>query len=257
MRLRRVAVALAVVGLLLVPAPLYLSAAGTALSPPPKTPSVYGAEPVDLGTADGRETVLRYHSHRVVLSVHQVSRRYSAGEYRAPNRTRRTLRAAISDGNAADDPAVRADLRAVARNYTFLTGEYHGGETYVRFRVRENGSVVTAERVTAARVANVTARRRAVDYGSLSAAEQRTVDRIVDNSTDDWGYRPRVDAAFADRLPALVSVDGTLYSLHAVAHVDDLGAGFTGFVYGVYAAGVGVVLLVAAGGLALVDRYRG
>ena len=258
MRPRRVALMLAVVGLLLLPAPLYLSAAGHAVAPPPRTSSVYGAEPVDLGTEEGRATVLDRHAYRTTLSLHQVSERYSKGEYRAPNRTRATLRTAIRAGRAtASDPAVRADLRAVARNYTFLTTEYHEGERYSRFRVREEGRVVTARNVAPDRVANVTAERVTVDYASLPPAERRTVDRILDNSRDDWGYRPRADDPFVDRLPALVRVDGTAYSLHGVAHVDDLGPGFTGFVYGVYAAAAGVVLLVAAGGVALFARLGG
>ena len=254
---RRVALALAVVGLLLVPAPVYLSAAGTALAPPPKSPTVYGAAPVDLGTPDGRATVLDHHATRTTLSLHRVSERYSAGEYRAPNRTRRVLRTAVREGNAtASDPAVRADLRAVARNDTFLTEAYRAGESYARFRVRDGGRAVTARNVTDARVANVTAERHAVAYDDLSPAERRTVDRILE-SEEGWGSRPRADDPFADRLPALVRVDGTLYSLHGVAHVDDLGPGFTGFVYGVYAAGAGLLILVLAGALWVVGRRRG
>lgn len=257
MRLGRVALVLGVVGLLLVPAPLYLSATGHAVAPPPKTSQVYGAQSIDLATADGRDAVLRFHAFETTLSLHQVSGAYSAGEYRAPNRTRRTLRTAIREGNATvDDPAVQADLRAIARNHTFLTETYGERDSYAHFSVRGNGSVVTARNVTDARVANVTAERRTVDAADLSTAERRTVDRILGNGTDDSGYRPRADAAFVDRLPALVSVDGTLYSVHTVGHVDDLSPGFTGFVYGMYATGFGVVLLVAAGVLAVVARRR-
>lgn len=257
MRLGRIALVLGVVGLLLLPAPLYLSAAGAALAPPPKTPQVYGAQPIDLATADGREAVLQSHAFETTLSIHQVSGASSAGEYRAPNRTRRTLRTAVREGNATvDDPAVRADLRTIAGDHLFLTEAYHEGDFYARVRLRENGSVVTARNVTDARVANVTAERRTVDSDDLSTAERRTVDRIVDNSTDDRGYRPRADAPFVDRLPALVRVDGTLYSIHTVGHVDDLGPGFTGFVYGLYAAGFGAILLVVAGALAVAARRR-
>lgn len=258
MRLRRIALLLAVLGVLCLPAPLYLGWAADATAPPPRTSGVYAADSLDPSNATDRELIVDRHGTAVALSTHQVSRRYSAGEYRAPNVTRRTLEAAMRTGSAATgDPDARADLRRIARNYTFVYDAYDD-VGYHRLRVSEDGSTVRAENVSVDRVANATVERAAVRYESLSPGERRTVDRVLANSSGDAaGYRPRVDDPFVDRLPALVRTDGTLYSVHVVAHVDDFGPGFGGFVVGVGVAAVGVVLLVAAGVVALVARRRG
>jgi hypothetical protein len=257
MRPRRIALLLAVVGLLCLPAPYYLGWAAEANAPPPRTSQVYAAEPLDLDSETDRALVVQRHATSVALSSHQVSERYSAGEYRAPNETRRTLERAMETGSAGTaDPAARADLRRIGQHHAFVYDAYADSEPYYRLRVRENGSLVEATPVSAARVANATAERATVRYDRLSPAARETVDRLLDNASTDDGYRPRVDAAFTDRLPALVRKDGTLYSLHVTAHVDDFGPGFSGFVVGLGVAGLGVVLLVAGGAIALVARLR-
>ncbi len=261
MRLRTVALLLVVLGVLCLPAPMYLGWAAQQTAPPPRTSQVYAAESVDPGTDSGRELVVERHVSTVAFSIHRVSERYSHGEYRSPNATRRTLERAMQTGRAtADDPAVRADLRSVARNTTFVYDAYDesGRERYHRLRVRENGSVVETTSVSRSRVANVTVERGAVRYDRLSNAERLTVDRILANSTSEYsGYRPRTDAAFADRLPALVEKDGTLYSIYVTGHVDDFGPGFSGFVVGIGVAGVGLLLLLAGVVVYVVDWWRG
>jgi hypothetical protein len=255
---RRVALLLAVVGLVLLPAPLYLAAAADLTAPPPQTSQVYAGDPVDPTSESDQYTIISRHSYPLTLSVHQVSEQYSAGEYRAPNATNRVLRTAMADGSAtADDPDVQTDLRAIAGGHRFVYDAYGDEEQYYRLRVRENGSAVSATPVSHGRVANATVEQAWV-YENLTAAERETVDAILDNSSEEeWGYRPPVDDAFVDRLPALVWKDGTLYSLHVVGHADDFGAGFGGFVVGLFVAAVGVVLLLVAGGVYLFDRVRG
>jgi hypothetical protein len=258
MRLRKVALLLVVLGILCLPAPMYLGWAAQQTAPPPRTSQVYAAESVDLGTDSGRELVVQRHVTNVALSTHQVSERYSAGEYRAPNETRRTLERAMASGSARTaDPAARTDLRRIGQHHAFAYDAYADGEErYFRLRVRENGSLVEATPVSADRIANATAERAAVRYERLSAAERKTVDRVLGNVSTDDGYRPRVDAAFTDRLPALVVKDGALYSLHVTSHVDDFGPGFSGFIVGIGVAGLGVVLILAGGAIALVSRLR-
>lgn len=254
---RKLALLLVVAGVVLLPAPVYLGAAAEMTAPTQKTSQVYAAEPMDLANASDRERLVDRHGYRVALSVHQVSKRYSAGEYRAPNATNRALRTAMAEGSATtDDPGAKADLRAVAAEYRFVHDAYDDREQYYRLRVDRNGSAVEATSVEAGRVANATA-ERAPRYGNLTPAEQATVDRVLANSSDaDWGYRPRTDAAFAHRLPTPLWKDGTLYSVHVVGHVDDLGPGFTGFVVGMYVAVVGGALTLGGGGLYAVVRWR-
>lgn len=247
MRSHTVALLLVGLGLVCLPAPLYLSWAASATAPPPQTSQVYAAEPLDPADRSDRKRLVDRHGSATSLSIHQVSERYSAGEYRAPNRTRRALETAMRAGSTTvDDAAVRADLRTIARTDTFVYDAYGDDEGYYRLRVSGNGSTMRATPVSLARVADVTVERAAVRYTELSPEERATVDRILRNSSEDeFGYRPRVDDPFVDRLPVLVSRDGTLYSLHVAGHVDDLGPGFAAFFRGIVGTGIGVVLLVS------------
>lgn len=246
MRLRRIALLLAVLGLLCLPAPLYLGWAAEATAPPPRTSQVFEAEPLDPANESDRETIVERHGTVVALSTHRISESYSAGEYRAPNETRRTLETAMGNGSATTaDSGAQADLRRIAGDYAFVYDAYGDREQYYRLGVTGNGSEVRARNVSVDRVANATVEQSAVSYAALSPDERRTVDRIVDNSSDDYGYRPRTDEAFVDRLPALVERDGTLYSVHSDSHVDDFGPGFGGFLVGLAVAAAGAVLLVA------------
>lgn len=256
MRPRKLALVLAVVGLLCLPAPMYLGWAADATAPPPRSSQVYGAQAVDTADSDDRKLLVDRHAGDVAFSTHRVSERYSAGEFRAPNESRRTLDRAMETGSATtDDPDAKADLRAIGDEYAFVYDAYgEGPRSYYRLGVAENGSRVTAENASLDRVANATVERAAVDYASLSPGERRTVDRVLANASD--GYRPRTDEPFADRLPALVRVEGTLYSLHVVGHVDDFGPGFGGFVVGLGVAAVGLLLLLAAGVTYLLARWR-
>ncbi len=258
MNRRRAATALLVVGLLLLPAPLYLPAAAEATAPPPKSSQVYTAEPVDLDNDSDRKHLVDRHWTTVAFSAHQVSERYSHGEYRAPNESRAALREAMRTGSASVESAgARADLREIAGEYRFVTDSYTDIEGYYRLRVSENGSAVEAENVTRERIAEAIA-AEAPHYENRAAGEQRTLDRVLDNSTDEnWGYRPRVDEPFADRLPTPFWKGDTLYSVHVTGHVDDFGPGFAAFFVGLAVAAVGLVLVVASGGYLLYRRWQG
>ncbi|AZH23871.1 hypothetical protein [Haloplanus aerogenes] len=250
---------LVAVGLVCLPAPLYLSWAGQATAPPPKTSQIYVAEPLDPTNESDRDAIVEQYRTTVALSVHQVSERYSAGEYRTPNATRAALTAAMETGQSrATDAGTKADLRAIARNETFVYDAYGDHERYYRLRVVENGSVVRAENVSRDRVAAAILDEHVYRYDRLSPGAQRTVDRILDNSSADGdGYRPRVNDPFVDRLPALVEKDERLYSLTVYGHVDDFGPGFTWFVRGLLVTGVGVLLLLVAGGRYAYGWWRG
>lgn len=257
MNSRTVVFALLVVGLLLLPAPLYLPAAANATAPPPKSSQVYSAEPVDLNTSSDREMLVDRHWTRVAFSAHQVSERYSHGEYRAPNESRSALREAMRNGSASVETAeAKADVRELASEYRFVTDTYSGIEGYYRLRVSANGATVEAEQVPMDRLAEAIA-DRAPRYEQLNASEQETLDRLLTNSSADTsGYRPQIDRPFADRLPTPFWKNGTLYSVSIIAHVDDLGPGFAAFFRGLIAAGVGLVLVAVTGGYLFFTRDR-
>lgn len=247
MGLRRLALLLLIIGVVLLPAPIYLSWTAQANAPPPQTSQVYDAEPLDPGNATDRGTLLSRHKTSVALSVHQVSEQYSAGQYQSPTETAQTLEAALANGSAStDDAGAQADLRAVARNYSVIYDAYDETETYYRLAVLEDGAKVRATEISRGQLVARIVDQVPYEYDSLSPGAQETVDRIIqESSADGFGYRPTVDDPFVDRLPALVQKDGTLYSLYVGAHVDDLGPGFGAVILGSVGTGTGSILIIA------------
>ncbi|QKY20703.1 hypothetical protein B4589_010055 [Halolamina sp. CBA1230] len=260
MNRRRVALLLVVVGLLCLPAPQYLGWAAEATSPPAQTSQIYVAEPIDLDNTSDRKRLVGAHGHEVTLATHELTARHG-DEYRKPNATRELLVAAMRDGSATSvgNDDVRADVRAIEDTNRFVrdTNDETEPDGYYRFSVSVDGPTtnVTAEPVEIATVADAVA-EQAPRYESLTAGEQRTVDAILDNSTgDDMGYRPRVNDPYVDQLPTAIRKGDTLYNISVYGHVDDFGPGFGGFVVGLGVAALGVVLLLAGGGLYVYDRW--
>ena len=249
MKSRRIALLLIVLGCLCLPTPLYLSWAANATAPPPHTSQIYSAESLNPANQSDQERIVGRYGSATSISIHQVSERYSADEYRVPNKTRRVLETAMESGSATvDNTSVQADLRMIARNITFVYDAFGESNQYYRLRLSENGSLAQTEPVPIAHVANATLDRAAVHYTDLSPGERRMVDQILVNAASS-GYRPQVDDPFVDRLPALVVKDDTLYSLFVSGHVDDFGSGFTAFVGGLVGTGIGVVLLLVGAGM--------
>lgn len=255
---RRLALLLAVVGLLCLPAPYYLGWAAEATAPPAQTSQIYAAEPVDLDDVSDRKRFVDAHGTEIVLPDYRIDAPY-VDDYRAPNATLDALRRAMRNGSATvDDPDARADLRDIDAEYRFVrdTNDETEPDGYYRLSIEQNGSVVRAENVSLRPVADAIA-ERAPHYTNLSAGEQRTVDRILENSSgDEGGYRPRVNEPYVDQLPTAIHKGDTLYNISVYGHVDDFGAGFGGFVVGMGVAALGAVLLLAAGGLVVYDRWR-
>jgi len=251
MRPRRAALLLVLIGVLALPAPCYFGWAAQAASPPPKSPQVYAATPVDPADADDRQQIVYTYGHEVALSLHQVSAAYSAGKYRAPDRTRAVLETAMETGTGnATDPDVEADLRAIHDDYRYVHGTEERRGEYYRIGLGPAADRVTLEPVSLVRVANVTLEAVTVRYASLTDDERRTVDRILDRSSgDSMGYRPRADEPFEDQLPAVVVRNGTLYSIDVAGHVDDFGPGFGAALLGLVVTGVGVLLILVGLGI--------
>ncbi|WP_049980332.1 hypothetical protein [Halolamina rubra] len=256
---RRVALLLVVVGLLCLPAPYYLGWAAEATAPPAQSSQIYAAEPIDLANESDRERFVDRHGHAVALADYRITARYSDA-YRAPNATLDALVTAMREGSASvDDADARADLREIDAAYEFVrdTDETTEPDGYYRVTVTDDGATVRAENVADRAVANAIA-EQAPRYENLSAGERRTVDAVIENSTgDDLGYRPRVNDPYVDQLPTAIRKGDTLYSVYVHGHVDDFGPGFGGFVVGLGVASLGVVLLLAGGGLYAYDRWRG
>jgi len=250
---RRVALLLVVLGVLCLPAPQYLGWAAEATSPPAQTSQIYAAEPIDLDDESDRKRFVDRHGHEIVLADYQLTTRYDDDTYRSVNVTRRALESAMANGSATvSDAGARADLRAIAAEYEFVRDSTTG---YYRLTVEANGSTVRAESVSLAPVATATA-EQAPRYEDLSAGERRTVDNVLDNATaDDAGYRPRVNDPYVDQLPTAIWRGDTLYSIYTYGHVDDFGPGFGGFVLGLGVAALGIVLVLAGGGLYAYDRW--
>jgi len=255
---RRVALLLAVVGMLCLPAPYYLGWAAEATAPPAQTSQIYAAEPVDLENESDRERLVDAHGHEVTLADYRLTAPRDTG-YRAPNATLDALVTAMRDGSATvDDPDARADLREIDAEYAFVrdTNDETEPDGYYRLAVEEDGALVRAENVSTRAVADAVA-EQAPHYENLSAGEQRTVDAVLDNSTgDEMGYRPRVNEPYVDQLPTAVWKDETLYNIAVYGHVDDFGPGFGGFVVGLGVAALGVVLLVVSAAVYAWDRWR-
>ena len=256
---RRIALLLTVVGLLCLPAPYYLGWAAEATAPPAQTSQIYAADPVDLDNASDRKRFVDAHGREVAVADYRITARYG-DQYRAPNATLDAILRAMRNGSTTvDDPDARADLREIDAEYRFVrdTNEDTGPDGYYRLSVEGNGSAVRAENVSLRPVADAIA-EQAPHYANLSAGEQRTVDRIVANSTgDEGGYRPRVTEPFVDQLPTPIHKGDTLYSISVYGHVDDFGPGFGGFVVGMGVAALGLVLLLIGGGLYAYAYSRG
>ncbi len=258
--MRRLALLLVVIGLVCLPAPWYLGWAAESTAPPAKTSQVYAAEPINLDDDADRKRVVDRHGHRVTLADYQLTAPYARDRYRAVNDTRRALEAAIANGSTTvTDPDVRADIEAIAADNTFVRDSEAGPQGYYRLSTDTTDSTLhmRADPVSLSAVATVVA-DQAPRYETLSTGEQETVDAILANaSTEDPGYRPRVNDPYVDQLPTPIRKDGTLYSIYTHGHVDDFGPGFSGFVVGLGVAALGVVLVLAGAVVYVIDRVRG
>lgn len=250
----RFALALLVVGLLLLPGPLYADAVADATAPERHRMSTgYVAEPI----AAGNDSVLveRY-AGRVSFRSERLAYRHVADDYRAPNRTRRTLDRAIREGTAtASDADVAADLRALEGDYSLLSVDY---ERYYAFAVTGRGAnaTVRTSRADDAEIAAVVREKLVASYGDLPAAERATF-REIRNATaseDAYDYRPWSDEPVPD--PPIIERDGTYYAVSAASVTDEFGPS-GGVLLGFAGTLAGVGCLLAAGCVRLVGRFRG
>lgn len=250
---RRAALLLLLVGAVLLPGPAY-TVGLERLDGPERYRSSAGYEAAPIDASNDRLLVDRYGS-RVSFWVEGLAYRHVAHDYRVPNRTRRVLDRALRTGTATtDDGAVGADLRRLARNYSFLTGP--DGERY-SYAVPSSGgtTAVETERTNDSAVAAAVREESVVDYDDLPPAERRTFDRIrnATRSEEEFGYRPWSGEPVPEA--PIVARNGTHYAVGVVVHVDDFDLP-DGLLLGVAGSGVGVFCLFASGVVYLASRRR-
>ena len=261
---RKAALALLVLGLILLPGPAYAVVADdwTGGDDRHRSSQVVGATRLAPATDEGQRTLVRQYGTRVALPVQSLTASYARDDYEAPNRTAAALRAAIANGSAvATADPVRSDLDAVAREYAYLRidrGADPADDPYYALAVDAGGdrTTVRATRANRSAVAATIRDRYVVAYDSLSPAERRTVDKVLNQSVGDGsGYRPYADEPLPDR-PFVLEKSDAYYHVGTVAHVDDFSFP-TGLLAGLVASGVGVLSVLAGLVVAAVGYVRG
>lgn len=250
---RSTLLALLVVGLLLLPGPMYAVAIDRLDGPERhRVPSGYVATPIN---ASNDSALAERYANHLAYRPRTLSASYNADDYRAPNRTRRLLERAVQDGSATtDDDATRSDLARLERNYSLLTLDY---DEYYAFSVAASDGTATvrANRSTDAEIAGVVRDELVVAFRDLSPAERRTVRKIrnATESEETYDYRPWSDEPVPDR--PIVRKNGTHYAISSATVTDDFGPS-TGVLFGFLGSLVGVACLVGAGLVALYARVR-
>lgn len=252
---QRIALALALVGVILLPGPAYAFALdGLDDSDRHRSSTGYRAEPVD---ASNDSLLVERYQRDVTFYAEGLTYRHRADEYRAPNETLDVLRTAVASGNAtttSDD--VRADLRRVDRAEPFVTLEYDGVYD-LRLSTAGETTTVRAVEATDAEIAAAVREELVVDYESLSAGERRTFEKIRNATTSDdaHDYRPWSDEPMFET-PVVVDRDGEQYAVAVASETDDFDLP-DGLFVGITASVVGIASLAGAAVVTLYARLRG
>lgn len=247
MEYRRLALALLVAGVVLLPGVGYVYAVDSLDGPDRhRSSTVLAASEVN---ASNDTYLAERFGNQVTFWVNTLEYGHVRDDYRAPNRTRAVLLAALEDGSATTtDPDARADLRAIDDEYAFVATSRDSTLRAVALSTEDGTTTVTVEPASDEAVADAVRARAVYDYDALPAPEQETVDEILNASRggDEFdGYRPWSDEPLPQASRFVVEKDGTDYVVRTVAHVDDFS--FPDYiVLGVVASGLGVLSLLAA-----------
>ena len=249
----RIALALLLIGLVLLPGPAYAVGLDRLDGPDRyRISSGYQATPIDVSNDSALAEEYRY---GLAFQPADMQLRYIAEDYQAPNRTRRVLERAIRNGAATtEDQAVQADLQQLQRTHPLLTLSY---ERYYEYSVSSTGDTTTIEtaRASDSRIAALVRSNRIVSYENLTEAEQQTF-RKIRNATDDpdqYDYRPWSDEPLPER--PIVERNGTYYAIENTSETDDFDFP-AGFLLGFVASGLGLIALLVSGGLHLYARSK-
>jgi hypothetical protein len=250
----RVALALLVVGLVLLPGPAYAIGLERLDEPERHRSSTgYVATPIE---AQNDSVLAERYAHEVTFETGDFEYRHVAADYRAPNRTARALeRASRIGATTVDDRAVRRDLRRLRHNYSLFTVDDVASFAF-RVETNDDGVRLRATRANESDVARAVRDELVVDYGTLPPAERATFRKIRNATRSDerYDYRPWADEPVPRGL--IVERDGTYYAVEAASATDDIGFP-DGLFLGLVGSVVGVVSLAAAGAVELFDRLSG
>jgi hypothetical protein len=245
----RPAIALLVVGLLLLPGPVYAAAVESVDTD--RVSSGYHAERIDLADPEVRAELVEQFSWRMTVFPSHVAD--GSSRYNAPDRTAAVLRRAYrtNDSVRVTDEAVRADLVLLDAEADFVALDADNGPRRLVVDRSDDAAVVSITPVPTAVRFEMVRDEIVVRYESLPPAERDTVDRVLRTTGDeDAYYRPYEDEPHP--FPAVVEKDGEHYLVRSVITVDDFGT--DGRFAGLVASGIGVVCLLAGGAVALVGR---
>lgn len=250
---KRAALALLLVGLVLLPGPAYAIGLDH-LDGEDRHRSSAGYVATSIEAENDSVLADRYASE-VTFRTQGLDYRHIADDYRAPNETRRVLERAIRNGTATTStPAVHDDVQQLEQNDTFLTISYDG---YYTYSVSSNGDTTTVQtsRANDSEIAAVVRDELIVDYQSLSDDERETFRKIrnATESEQQYDYRPWSDEPVPEE--PIVAQDGRYYAIEVASHTDDFNFP-EGLFLGFAASGLAIVLLLASGGVWLYGRYR-
>lgn len=250
---KRVALALFVLGLVLLPGPAYAIGLDRLDGPDRyRSPAGYVAMPIDV---QNDSLVADRYANHVTFRTQGLEYRHIADEYRAPNETRQVLDRAIRNGTATtSNRAVHDDVRQLWQEYTFFTISYDGYYAY-SVSSSEGATTIKTSRANDSEIAVAVREELVVEYENLSDAERETFRKIRDatESEKQYDYRPWSDEPVPDR--PIVERDGTYYAIEVASQTDDFHFP-SGFFLGFVASGLGILALLASGGVWLYGRYR-
>ncbi|WP_435101421.1 hypothetical protein [Halarchaeum sp. P4] len=251
----RTALVLLVVGLLLLPGPTYALAADSLMDADERQSATsYQAERID---ASNDTLLAQRYGPRLTFWLGQLEYEHVREEFRAPTRTRDALERAVANGSATTiSDAVAADLRALDRNYTFLSRE--SDDTDYAFAVERSTETTTvwASPATDSEVAAAVRERLVVAYANMSDAEQRAFENIRNATAhpEQYDHQPPDEAHLPPK--PIVERNGTHYAIRDMSSTDTVTFP-PGFFAGLVASGLGVVCVLAAALVASYNVVRG
>jgi hypothetical protein len=250
----RIALALLLIGLVLLPGPAYAVGLDRLDGPDRYRVSTgYQTTAVDISNDSA---LAEEYIFGLAFLPEDMQFHYINEDYLAPNRTQRVLERAIRNGSATTrDQAVEADLQQLQRTHPLLTLTYR---VYYVYSVSSTGGTTTIEatRANESQIAALVRANHVVSYQNLTKAEQRTF-RKIRNATDDpdqYDYRPWSDEPLPER--PIVERNGTYYVIEGSSDTDDFNFP-AGFLLGFVASGLGLIALILSGGVWLYARWRG
>jgi hypothetical protein len=246
----RTALALLVVGVVLLPGPGY-AVLLEQVDGPERQSTAYVVTPID---ASNDSLLTDRYADRISFRPERLTYGHVADDYRAPNRTRDVLERAVRSGTATtSDEAVAADLRRIGRDYAFLTIDY---DEYYAFSLSETNKGDDSLRTSRANESDIAATVRhtlVVDYRDLSPEKRETVRKIRNATEAGHDYHPWSDEPVPER--RIVRRNGTSYAIETNGHVDEFGPS-GGVLLGFAGSAVGIACLFASGGVWVYGRMQ-